>query len=76
LDKDIKLQRFMETVASNVRSNRERLGLTQAQLADRMGTKQPVISQLERSKQAPSVTFLVRLANAFDIEIIKLLGGK
>lgn len=43
---------------------RTRSGLTQKQLADRMGTTQSVIARLESGKTAPSVTTLKRYASA------------
>ncbi|MBI4066392.1 helix-turn-helix transcriptional regulator [Candidatus Gottesmanbacteria bacterium] len=39
-------------------------GITQTQLAQRMGTKQSVISRLEVGKANPSVAFLKKLADA------------
>lgn len=50
---------------------RERLkqGLTQKQLARKIGTKQPVISRLERGSYNPTIKFLHRVANALDAEL-------
>lgn len=48
--------------------------LSQAQLARKMGTKQPVISRLERGSVKPSVALLERIAKALDATLeIKLL---
>ncbi len=41
-------------------------GLTQAQLADLVGTKQPSIARLERGETTPSLQFLKRVAAALD----------
>ena len=43
---------------------RTRRGLTQTELAERIGTKQSVISRLEIGKANPSVAFLRKLAEA------------
>ena len=43
---------------------RVRAGLTQAELAARMGTTQSAIARLESGAQLPSVKTLLRLANA------------
>jgi transcriptional regulator with XRE-family HTH domain len=43
---------------------RVRAGLTQAQLARRMGTKQPVIARLEAGRRSPNVRTLRKLAAA------------
>lgn len=44
-------------------------GLTQKALAKRIGTKQPVISRLERGTYNPSIKFLHRVADALDAEL-------
>jgi ribosome-binding protein aMBF1 (putative translation factor) len=43
---------------------RARAGLTQAQLALRMGTKQPVIARLEAGRRSPNVRTFRKLAAA------------
>ncbi len=44
-------------------------GLTQKQLAIKIGTKQPVISRLERGDYNPSIKFLHRVADALGAEL-------
>lgn len=44
-------------------------GLTQKQLAVKIGTKQPVISRLERGAYNPSIKFLHRVADALGAEL-------
>lgn len=44
-------------------------GLTQAQLAKKIGTKQPVISRLENLDASPSLRFLKQLAKALDVQL-------
>ena len=44
-------------------------GLTQTQLAKKMGTKQAVVSRLESGVANPSVKFLMRLADALDCRL-------
>ena len=41
-------------------------GLTQADIAKRMNTKQSVISRVENARTVPSLSFLKRLAQALD----------
>lgn len=50
---------------------RERLkrGWSQSQLADAIGSRQPVISRLERGEGNPSVRTLQRIAEAFDLSV-------
>jgi len=45
------------------------LGLTQTELAKRLGTKQSAISRLERGTYNPTVSFLRNLAKAFNTEL-------
>ena len=44
-------------------------GLTQAQLADMVGTRQPSIARLENGSSVPSLSFLDRIATALDARI-------
>lgn len=44
-------------------------GLTQAQVAKRMHTKQSVISRVENAKTVPSLSFLKRLAKALNASL-------
>ena len=51
-------------LASAVTDVRNRAGLTQAQLARKMGTTQPVVARLESGRTRPSMRSLERLAKA------------
>lgn len=51
-------------VASAVIDVRNRAGLTQEELARKMGTTQPVIARLESGRSRPSMRTLERLAQA------------
>ena len=44
-------------------------GLTQKELAKKIGTKQPVISRLERGTGNPSIKFLHKIASALNAEL-------
>lgn len=44
-------------------------GLTQKELAQKIGTKQPVISRLESGNYNPSIKFLERVARALNAEL-------
>lgn len=44
-------------------------GLTQEQLAKKIGSKQPVISRLEQGTYNPSIKFLTRVAEALDAKL-------
>jgi ribosome-binding protein aMBF1 (putative translation factor) len=60
-----------ELIAARVRA-----GLTQAELAERMGTTQSVVARLESGARLPSVKTLLRFAKATGARpIIKLLAA-
>jgi len=44
-------------------------GLTRAQLAEMVGTRQPSIARLENGSSVPSLSFLDRIAEALDARI-------
>lgn len=55
---------------------RARAGLTQAEVAERMGTTQSVVARLESGAQMPSVNTLLKFAKATRSRpIIKLLAA-
>lgn len=56
-----------QQVATNIRSNRQRLGLSQIDLADELGVTQPSVSSWERGKQMPDMKNLVQLERLFEL---------
>lgn len=59
-----------EGIARLVIARRQALGLTQQQLAERVGTTHSVISRIESGQYPTSVTTLRRLADAFDTHLV------
>ena len=51
-------------------------GLTQKELAKRIGTKQSAISRLESGNYNPSLSFLKKVADALDTRLKVLLSEK
>lgn len=64
----------MTDLVHNVRALRQEAGLSQAELADRVGVSQTWISRLELGQGNPTLSTLNRLAEAFDVRIADLLG--
>jgi transcriptional regulator with XRE-family HTH domain len=56
-----------QQVATHIRSNRQRLGLSQIDLADELGVTQPSVSSWERGKQMPDMKNLVQLERLFEL---------
>lgn len=52
-----------------VRSRREELGLTQAQLGERVGLKQPAVARFEAGGTMPTIPMLERMAAALDMRL-------
>ncbi|ACY99154.1 MULTISPECIES: helix-turn-helix domain-containing protein [Thermomonospora] len=52
-----------------VRLRREELGLTQAQLAERAGLKQPAVARFEAGGTMPTIPMLERLAEALEMRL-------
>ncbi|ASF12026.1 putative Xre family DNA-binding protein [Nocardia brasiliensis NBRC 14402] len=52
-----------------VRERREELGLTQAELAARAGSKQPAIARFEAGGTMPTIPMLERLAEALYLRL-------
>ena len=56
---------------------RQRAGLTQAQVAERMGVKQPVVAKLEGGKSNVSFDTLKRYAHATGCKVkVEFLAGR
>lgn len=56
-------------IAAAVIEKRLKKGLTQSQLAKKIGTKQSAISRLEGGDSNPSVGFLEKVAKALDVKL-------
>ena len=58
-------------IAYSVKAARTRAGLTQEELAEKIGTTQSVIARLEggNDKRTPSLDLLARIASACDAEL-------
>jgi len=52
-----------------IREARRRAGLTQAELAQRVGTSQPAIARYERARSMPDIATLHRIAWACGLEL-------
>jgi len=60
-------------LAKNLKTARKRLGMTQEELARRIGTKQKAISGYERGVTNPKIDKIPKLARALKVSIDDLL---
>ncbi|NNH73945.1 helix-turn-helix transcriptional regulator [Nocardia uniformis] len=56
--------------ANAIRERRLELGLTQTQLAQRAGLRQPEVSRLESGGGTPTIGMLERLAHALELRFV------
>ena len=59
-----------------IRDRRLALGMTQQQLADRMGVTDKAVSKWERCVSCPDITLLRELADALEVSVSELLAGE
>ena len=57
-----------------IREARLRSGLSQQELADRLGTSQPVIARWESGRRSPTVDALVRAVRACGLDVGMSIG--
>lgn len=62
-------------IAEAVIQKRLEQGLTQSQLAKKVGTKQSAISRLESGAYNPSITFLEKVAKALNLNLVVSFTG-
>lgn len=63
----------MASLGTNLREAREKLGLTQEQVAERSGVHATEVSRIEAGKRDPQVSTLRRLAEAVEVKPGRLL---
>ena len=69
-------QSVRETLGENIRRERVIRKMTQAELAEKIGTSQMMVSRFEKGKDSPSVWRCYRIAKVFDTSIEQLLTEK
>ena len=61
---------FFASIADKVAQRRIERGLSQRELAERVGTTQSAIARLERGGRPPRIDTLLRIAEALDCELL------
>ena len=64
----------MEVRAMNIRPLREQRGMTQEDLANRLGVKHPAVSKWERGMAYPSMNTVIKMAELFQVSLDVVLG--
>lgn len=60
-------------ISENVRILRERLGLTQMQLAEKIGVSHPRISDIENQKGEPRFSTIEKVAEGLGVTVFDLM---
>ena len=63
-----------ETLGKRIVANRKRIGLTQDQLAEKLGVTAQAVSKWENDQSCPDITMLPKLAEIFGTTTDTLLG--
>lgn len=69
-----RMTKLEEQFGALVRHFRKRAGLSQAQLAERIGRQPNAVQRLESGAATPTFDTVVRLAQALDIDVRDLFG--
>lgn len=57
-------------IAEVIHAERTRQGVSQAELAERIGTKQPNVSRMEGANTLPTLPVLLRVAEALGVTLV------
>ncbi|HPZ15783.1 MAG TPA: helix-turn-helix transcriptional regulator [Sphaerochaeta sp.] len=58
---------LQDIFARNLKERRRKLGLTQAQLARKIGVSTSFVTEIETSRKAPSFATIEKISNALDV---------
>jgi putative transcriptional regulator len=61
-----------ERLSNKIKERRAELGLTQAELADRVGVTRKTVNTVENSVFTPSATLAIKLAEALGLSVEQL----
>ena len=65
---------MIEVREMNIKPLREQRGMTQEELANRLGVKYPAVSKWERGMAYPSMNTVIKMAELFQVSMDVVLG--
>ena len=65
---------MIEVRETNIKQLREQHGMTQEELANRLGVKYPAVSKWERGMAYPSMNTVIKMAELFQVSMDVVLG--
>ena len=63
------------SVGKNIKAHRERLGISQVEMSEKLGISQPMLCQIEKDRKAPSLMLSKEIAEIFNCSVDSLLDG-
>jgi len=67
---------ILKALGSKFRLAREARGISQTELANRLGKDQPSINRLEQGNVNPSYMYLLEVCEGLDVELSEVLSKK
>lgn len=64
------------TMGKQLRQLRESSGLTQPELAEKLGVNQSIVTRFENDTKVPSLPLAIQIADVFDCSLDKLVGRR
>lgn len=64
---------YLEALAKRIKTLRKQQGMTQSQLAEKLGTNHTYIVRMEKGGQDSQISSLLAIANALDVTITELV---
>jgi transcriptional regulator with XRE-family HTH domain len=72
----MRMEDVRKILARNIKAARNRLNLSQEDLADRAGIDRTYVSGIERQVRNPTITVVAKFAKALDTTTADLLDGR
>ena len=67
-------EKHLKIFGARIEAARKKKGMTQEELADRVGVSQAMINFIEKGKKKPSLETTLAIANEFDTTVESLLS--
>ena len=67
-------EKLKQQIGTNIAAFRRRMGITQAELAEKLNYTDKAVSKWERGESVPDVTTLVQVAELFSVSLDELTG--
>lgn len=64
---------YLQRLADKIRTIRKERGLTQTELAEKLGTNHSYVARMEKGDQDSRITSLISMADALSVDISELV---